>query len=93
MVMRPSRIVVNPGRPPTRIGQDGIDPWVRIEDGVLTALLDLLRRQEVVYRVRPDGGRLVEELGDSIPMHRVSFPGEDCQRIQRIIDDARIGGA
>lgn len=74
---------LNPGRPPTRIGGDGIDPWVSLERRHACVLVDELRRRGVAHRVRPMGG--YETDGSCVLMDRISFPGGDVHALRRLL--------
>lgn len=78
-------LTVNPGRPPTPIGSDGIDPWLRVEDWVALVIVDMLKSKGIACRVRRDG-RCEDERGIAVPMDRISFPGGDARRLQRIFE-------
>ncbi|MCU0863684.1 MAG: hypothetical protein MUC36_07840 [Planctomycetes bacterium] len=77
-------LTVNPGRPPTPIGSDGIDPWLRVEDWQAVLIIEMLDSRGIPHRVRRDGSRGMP--GATVPMDRISFPGGDARRLQDIFD-------
>ena len=76
---------VNPGRQPTPLGSDGIDPWLRVEDWQAALIIEMLKSKGISYRVRRDGRR-EKGGGTEVPMERISFPGGDARRLQRIFE-------
>jgi len=75
-------IDVNPGRPPTPIGGDGIDPWIRVEDWQGALIVEMLQTRGISHRVRREGGRVVD--GCEVPLDRISFPGGDARQLQTL---------
>jgi hypothetical protein len=75
---------VNPGRRPTPIGSDGIDPWLRVEEWQAALIIAMLENRGIPHRVRRDGCR--EMPAGTVPMDRISFPGGDPHRLQSIFE-------
>lgn len=75
---------VNPGRPPTRLGGDGINPWIRIYQWQAEHLVEWLRSRQVSHEWRSDGRRELPGHG-WVPLIRVSFPGAKLGELQRLL--------
>ena len=76
---------VNPGRPPTPIGGDGIEPWVVVPHWFLDALVRALSEYRIEHRVElsfahPAGARDPDDYED-----RVVFLGGDVPTLQSIV--------
>ena len=77
---------VNPGRPPTPIGGDGIEPFVDVPHWFLSSVRTMLRRHRIDHHVRAglfqrDGSRDPDDHPD-----RIVFPGGDASSLQRMVD-------
>ena len=78
---------VNPGRRATKLGNDGIDPWVSLPRRFTPSLVRRLELEGVATRVRE--GSIVDDdrYGVFVMLDEVVFPGADPHQVQRILDD------
>ena len=78
---------VQPGRRATRIGHDGIAPWMTLPRKLTRGVVDLMARKGVATVVRDDVW-IDEETGAVlVEFDRVSFPGTDPRVVQSWVDE------
>jgi len=82
---------VNPGRPPTQFGNDGLDPCITLPRRFTPSLVARFALERIPLRVR-DGGVLDDDrFGVFVMIDEISFPQADPVRIQQIVDGWRDG--
>jgi hypothetical protein len=77
---------VNPGRAPTRIGGDGIDPFLDLPHWMAQEFKRCLRHHRIRYKIIDF---YVQRCGSDDPdehSDRFYFPGSDPRAIQMIVD-------
>jgi hypothetical protein len=89
---------VNPGRLPTRLGGDGIQPYALVPHAFCALLVEHLRRKQVEVQVRCGAKDFVhyhEQPSQPFPSGRVdpvdhqdrlTFPGGDATRIVAVLN-------
>jgi len=84
---------VNPGRAPTRLGGDGILPFVDVPHWFLTDVVRVLRRHRVEFQLRLRFSYRAEHPDDpDAATDRLSFPVARPEQVQRLLDAIRPGG-
>ena len=90
--------MVNPGRPATRLGNDGIQPYVMVPHALRSRLVEGLRAMHVAVEVRcgaEDWVHYHERPSQPFPAGRVdpvdhedrlTFPGGDASRIEVVLN-------
>ena len=78
---------VHRGRPPTRLGNDRIEPWISIPRRHTPAVLELMAREGISTRVREEGEIDDDRYEVFVMLDRVSFLGADPMLVQSILDD------
>ncbi len=81
--------VVQRGRPPTPIGGDGIDPWMRVEHWQTRSIGEMLRGRRIDHRVSAFGRINEDEHDIHIRFDRISFPGGDYRKLRDLFDGWR----
>lgn len=79
------------GRPPTRLGNDGIDPWVSVPRRFTPVLVRRLDQEGIATKVRDFGVVDDDRYGVFVMLDAISFPAGDPKRVQLILDDWRAG--
>jgi hypothetical protein len=82
---------VQRGRRATRLGNDGIAPWITLDRRYTTAVLDLMARMGVSTTVRDDVWIDAESGEFSVAFDRVSFQGADPELVQKYLDEWQAG--
>jgi hypothetical protein len=77
---------VNAGRAPTRIGGDGIDPYLDVPHWLSVDLKRLLRSHRVEHAVVDGYMQRVDSDDPDDHRDRFSFPGSDPTMIQAIVN-------
>jgi len=97
-MMRKGGFHVNPGRLPTRLGGDGIQPHALVPHAFCALLVEHLRRKQVEVQVRCGAKDFVhyhEQPSQPFPSGRVdpvdhqdrlTFPGGDATRIEAVLN-------
>ena len=97
-MMRKGGFRVNPGRPPTRLGGDGIQPYILVPHAFRSLLVEHLEARQVPVQVRCGAEDFVhyhEKPSQPFPSERVdpvehedrlTFPGGDATRIEAILN-------
>ena len=80
---------VKPGRPPTRLGNDGIDPWMSLPRRFTPSLVARLESEGLLVRVREHGVLDDDRYGVFVMLDAISFPQVDADRVQRVLDSWR----
>lgn len=80
---------VNPGRPATRIGGDGIHPYLDVPHPQTCGVLRLLRRHRIPFQVQYAFARQAEAPDLDRATDRVSFPENSGPQIQGLLDQVR----
>jgi len=83
---------VNPGRAPTRIGGDGILPFVDVPHWMAADLVRVLRSHRVEYRVRPAYIRRADSDDPDDHTDRFIFPTERPAKVQVLVDSIKPPG-
>ncbi|MEZ5990457.1 MAG: hypothetical protein R3F30_15355 [Planctomycetota bacterium] len=79
-------LYVNPGRRPTRLGNDGIHPFVDVPHWACCTVVRELRRHRVGFELRP---AFIRRTGSEDPddmLDRLVFPTADPTTIQGLLD-------
>ena len=77
------------GRPPTPLGNDGIDPWVEVPRRFTPALVRRLSLEGVSHSVREFAVIDDDRYGVFVMLDAVSFPSAGPKQLQLILDDWR----
>lgn len=83
---------MNPGRAPTRIGGDGILPFVDMPHWLAGEFVRLLRSHRVECQVRVAYVRLADSEDPDDHTDRFSFPAERVGRTQALVDTIKPPG-
>jgi hypothetical protein len=88
----PTGLWVNPGRVPTRIGGDGILPFLDVPHWFASEVIRVLRRHRVEFRIRHAYLRLANSDDPDDHMDRLIFPLERADRVQALVDSIKRPG-
>jgi hypothetical protein len=80
---------VNPGRPATRLGRDGIDPWVDVRRRYALSIVRLMRREGIYCRITEASTIDDDRYGMHVVFDRISFRSADPGHVQKLLDDWR----
>jgi hypothetical protein len=80
---------VNPGRSPTRLGNDGIDPSISLPRRLTPALVARFDVEGITYRVQEHGVVDDDRFAVFVMLDSISFPQADPRQVQRILDEWR----
>lgn len=83
---------MNPGRAPTRLGDDGILPFVDVPHWLAVDVVRVLRRHRVEFRRRPGYIRRADSDDPDDQMDRLIFPSERADRVQALLDSMQPPG-
>lgn len=83
---------MNPGRAPTRIGGDGILPFVDVPHWFAGELVRLLRHRRVEFQLRPGYIRRADSDDQDEHLDRLSFPSARPEYVQLLIDSIKPDG-
>jgi len=83
-----NRLEVKSGRPPTRLGNDGIDSYLIIPHLQLDAICRVLDKGKIKYNVVLGVSRIaVPRPGSGWSFDRFGFPDDDIELIQTLLDE------
>ena len=101
-MMRNGGFRVNPGRQPTRLGGDGIQPYILVPHAFCSQLVEGLRHRQIEVQVRCGSEDFVhyhEQPSQPFPSGRVdpvdhddrlTFPGRDPTQIEAILNSIKF---
>ena len=77
---------MNPGRAPTRLGNDGIQPFLDVPHWLAAAVIRVLRRHRIAYQIKPAYKRLASSDDPDDHTDRLVFLHDPADRIQALVD-------
>ena len=83
---------MNPGRAPTRIGGDGILPFLDVPHWLTVDVIRILRSHRVEYRVRSGYIHRQDSEDPDDQIDRLTFPSTHADQIQALLDPLRPPG-
>ncbi len=83
---------MNPGRAPTRIGGDGIHPFVDVPHWIAGELRRALRHHRIEFELRSAYLRRADSDDPDDHSDRFVFPSERPERVQAIVDSVKPAG-